>query len=75
MRLRLVPEERRFYELFRQDIAVCREGVTALVTMLHDFREAKEHARRVNILERQGDQRHRRDLRAAESYLYHAVRA
>lgn len=55
MRLRLVPEERRFYELFRQDIGACRTGVKALAEMLHDFQQPKERAARIHEIEHEGD--------------------
>jgi predicted phosphate transport protein (TIGR00153 family) len=55
MKLRLVPEERAFYDLFRRDIANCHVAVKALRTLLHDFRSVKESARRIHDLEHQGD--------------------
>src|SRR5579875_2180078 len=55
MKLRVVPVERDFYRLFRQDIQACRDGVSALMTMLNDMKDAKSHARRVGEIEREGD--------------------
>lgn len=55
MRLRLVPEERAFYDLFQQDIAACKRGVSALRAMLHDFRDIKEKARQIHEIEHEGD--------------------
>ena len=55
MRLRLVPEERRFYDLFRQDIMACRTGVDALAALLRDFRAAKEQAEHIHSIEHEGD--------------------
>jgi uncharacterized protein len=55
MKLRLVPEERAFYDLFRRDIANCRLAVMALRTLLHDFRNLKECARKIHDIEREGD--------------------
>ena len=51
MKLRLVPEERAFYDLFRRDIANCRVAVTALRTLLHDFRSLKDSARKIHDIE------------------------
>jgi predicted phosphate transport protein (TIGR00153 family) len=55
MKLRLVPEERAFYELFQRDIDACKRGVGALCAMLHDFREIKEKARLIHDIEHEGD--------------------
>lgn len=55
MKLRLVPEERTFYALFRQDIAAAQAGVTALSAMLHDYRQPKEQARQIHEIEHEGD--------------------
>ena len=55
MRLRLIPEERAFYGLFRGDIAACKAGVDALAAMLHDYKQPKEKARRIHELENEGD--------------------
>jgi predicted phosphate transport protein (TIGR00153 family) len=55
MKLRLGPEERAFYDLFRRDIANCNVAVTALRTLLHDFRNLKEGARKIHDIEREGD--------------------
>ena len=55
MKLRLVPEERAFYDLFRRDITNCHGAVVALRTLLHDFRNAKEGARQIHDIEHQGD--------------------
>jgi predicted phosphate transport protein (TIGR00153 family) len=55
MKLRLGPEERAFYDLFRRDIANCHVAVTALRSLLHDFRSLKESARKIHDIEREGD--------------------
>lgn len=55
MKLRLLPEERGFYSLFRQDIAACKAGVAALSAMVQNLRESKEGARRVHAIEQEGD--------------------
>jgi len=55
VRLRLVPEERAFYGLFRKDMTVCKAGVDALAVMLHDYRQPKENARHIHELENEGD--------------------
>ena len=55
MKLRLIPEERAFYGLFRGDIAACKAGVDALAAMLHDYTQPKEKARRIHELENEGD--------------------
>src|SRR6185437_2068724 len=53
--LRLIPEERAFYGLFRADMAACKAGVDALAAMLHDYSQPKEHARRIHELDNDGD--------------------
>lgn len=55
MKLRLMPEERAFYGLFRSDIAACKAGVDALAAMLHDFSQPKEKAHHIHELENEGD--------------------
>jgi predicted phosphate transport protein (TIGR00153 family) len=55
VRLRLIPEERAFYGLFRGDIAACKAGVDALAAMLHDYKQPKEKARHIHELENEGD--------------------
>ena len=55
MKLRLVPVERAFYDLFRRDIANCHTGVIALRSLIHDFRSVKEGARQIHDIEREGD--------------------
>jgi uncharacterized protein len=55
VRLRLIPEERAFYGLFRTDIAACKAGVDALAAMLHDYKQPREKARRIHELENEGD--------------------
>ncbi|HVA89033.1 MAG TPA: DUF47 family protein [Chloroflexota bacterium] len=55
MKLRLVPEERAFYGLFRSDMAACQAGVDALAAMLHQYQQPKEKARRIHELENEGD--------------------
>jgi uncharacterized protein len=55
VKLRLLPEERGFYNLFRQDISACQSGVAALNAMLHNYQEPREAARRIHAIEREGD--------------------
>ncbi len=55
MALRLVPQERAFFDLFRRDIAICREAVALFATMLRDYRDLKERAARLHELEHEGD--------------------
>ncbi len=55
VRLRLIPEERAFYGLFRNDMAACKAGVDALAAMLHDYKQPKEKARHIHELENEGD--------------------
>ena len=50
-----LAEAAGLYELFRRDVATCRTGVDALVSMLHDFTHSKEKARRIHEIEREGD--------------------
>jgi predicted phosphate transport protein (TIGR00153 family) len=44
-----------FYQLFRRDIATCKSGATALLAMVHNFREPKDWARRIHEIENEGD--------------------
>lgn len=55
MPLRLVPQERAFFDLFCQDITTCKSGVDALCAMLHDYRELKERAAQIHEIEHEGD--------------------
>jgi predicted phosphate transport protein (TIGR00153 family) len=55
MKLRLLLEERGFYDLFRQDIAACQHGVAALNAMLHTYQDPRDAARRIHAIEREGD--------------------
>ncbi|MGH2409489.1 MAG: DUF47 domain-containing protein [Chloroflexota bacterium] len=55
MKLRLIPEERAFFGLFRADMAACQAGVDALAAMLHEYQQPKEKARRIHELENDGD--------------------
>jgi predicted phosphate transport protein (TIGR00153 family) len=55
MKFRPLPEERGFYNLFRQDIAACQSGVAALNAVLRDYQDPKEAARRIHAIEREGD--------------------
>lgn len=55
MRIRLVPQERAFFDLFRRDIAACKAGVDALSVMLHDYKDLKRHAARIHEIEHEGD--------------------
>jgi len=53
--LRLVPQERAFFELFRRDIATCQEGVSLFAAMLRDYRDPKGQAARIHEVEHEGD--------------------
>jgi len=53
--LRLIPEERAFFGLFRADMAACKAGVDALAAMLHDYTQPREKARQIHELENEGD--------------------
>lgn len=55
MALRLVPQERAFFDLFRRDIATCREAVALFAAMLRDYRDLKGQAARLHELEHEGD--------------------
>lgn len=55
MPIRLVPQERAFFDLFRRDIAACKAAAEALNTMLHDYRDLKRHADRIHEIEHDGD--------------------
>ena len=55
MPLRFVPQERAFFELFRQDIAACKEGVTQFAAMLRDYRDVKRRAELIHQIEHRGD--------------------
>ena len=55
MRLRLVPQERAFFDHFRADIENCAAGVAALAAMLRDYQDLKDHAARIHDFEHEGD--------------------
>lgn len=55
MPLRLVPQERAFFELFRRDIAACKAAADALSAMLHNYRDLKRQAERIHEIEHEGD--------------------
>jgi predicted phosphate transport protein (TIGR00153 family) len=55
MKVRLVPQERAFFDLFRQDIATCKAGVDILCAMLRDYRDLKRQAERMREIEHEGD--------------------
>jgi predicted phosphate transport protein (TIGR00153 family) len=55
MRLPLLPQEQRFYDLFRQDIATCTVGVDALDALLRDYRDLRQRAARLHEIEHEGD--------------------
>ena len=55
MKLRLVPQERAFFDLFRQNIATCKAGVDILCDMLRDYRDLKRQAERMHEIEHEGD--------------------
>ena len=55
MKPRLVPQERAFFDLFRQDIATCKAGVDILCAMLRDYRDLKRQAERMHEIEHEGD--------------------
>jgi predicted phosphate transport protein (TIGR00153 family) len=55
MPLRLIPQERRFFELLRRDIAACQQGVLALNAMLGEYRDLKAKAARIHEIEHEGD--------------------
>jgi uncharacterized protein len=55
MKLRVIPQERAFFDLFRQDIATCKAGVDVLCAMLRDYRDLKRQAERMHEIEHEGD--------------------
>ena len=55
MKLSLVPQERAFFDLFRQDIATCKTGVDVLCAMLRNYRDLKRQAERMHEIEHEGD--------------------
>ncbi len=55
MPLRFVPQERAFFDLFRRDIAACREGVTLFADMVRDYQNLKSKAARIHEIEHEGD--------------------
>jgi predicted phosphate transport protein (TIGR00153 family) len=55
MKLRFVPQERAFFDLFRQDIATCKAGVDVLCVMLRNYRDLKRQAERMHEIEHEGD--------------------
>jgi predicted phosphate transport protein (TIGR00153 family) len=48
-------EQAAFYQLFRRDIAACKAGATALLTMVHNYRDPRDWARRIHEIENDGD--------------------
>src|ERR671939_1283107 len=55
MNFRLVPQERAFFDLFRQDIATCKAGVDILCAMLRDYHDLRRQAERMHEIEHEGD--------------------
>lgn len=57
MPLNLVPRERQFFVLFRENAANLMSGLTTLQTLLHsEVEDFAEHVRRLRDLEHQGDE-------------------
>jgi predicted phosphate transport protein (TIGR00153 family) len=55
MRLNFLPQERIFYELFKQDIANISAGTVALVDMVRNYQGVKAKAAHIADLEHDGD--------------------
>ncbi len=55
MPLRFIPQERAFFDLFRRDIAACKEGAALFTAMLRDYHAVKDQARRIHDVEHEGD--------------------
>jgi predicted phosphate transport protein (TIGR00153 family) len=55
MRLRLMPRERVFYELFNEDIGNTMAGAVALADMLRRFENVKAKAAAITEIELEGD--------------------
>lgn len=55
MPFRFVPQERAFFDLFRRDIAICKEAATLFAEMVRDYRNVKEQANRIHDIEHTGD--------------------
>ena len=55
-KLRLVPREERFFDLFVEDAANVLEAARELESMLGDYANAEAHAKRLRELEHHGDE-------------------
>lgn len=54
-RLRLIPRDERFFELFEQATDICVAGADTLQRMLEDFSEAETYRKQISDLEHAGD--------------------
>lgn len=51
----LVPREEKFFDLLEEQSAIVLEGAEALVVMLEDYKEIREHKVRIKEIEHRGD--------------------
>jgi predicted phosphate transport protein (TIGR00153 family) len=56
MRLRIIPREGRFFEMFNQGAETVLEGATALLDLLEHYSDVDRKARRLKDIEHQGDE-------------------
>jgi predicted phosphate transport protein (TIGR00153 family) len=56
MRLRIIPTEGRFFDMFNQGAETVLEGATALLDLLEHFSDVDRKARRLKDIEHQGDE-------------------
>jgi predicted phosphate transport protein (TIGR00153 family) len=56
MRLRIIPTEGRFFDMFDQGAETVLEGATALLDLLEHYSDVDRKARRLKDLEHQGDE-------------------
>lgn len=54
-RLRLIPRDERFFELFEQATDICVAGADTLLRMLEDFGQAEMYRKQISDLEHAGD--------------------
>ncbi|MBP7707377.1 MAG: DUF47 domain-containing protein [Candidatus Aminicenantes bacterium] len=55
MKLRLFPQDHKFFDLFRQDAANLREGALALQELVDHFEDVERKYERIKKIEHQGD--------------------
>ena len=51
----LVPREEKFFEHLEEQSALVQEGAEALVAMLEDYKDVREHKRKIKEIEHRGD--------------------